>query len=108
MLGYTQDRIRTLIGMLVQRRINSTQTNALDTRWLRMLEGKTIKPHPFKHMKGNDLTVEWLEHDESAMTEPVLIESPEGLGMKMPGKDFTVRDVSETVGLDTPVEVIGM
>lgn len=107
MLGYTQDRIRTLIGMFVQMHI-ILQTDALNARWLRMLEGKTIKPHPFKHMKGNELTVEWLEHDESAMTEPVLIESPEGLGMKMPGKDFTVRDVAETVGLDTPVEVIGM
>ena len=40
------------------------------------------------------------------MTEPILIEQPEGLGMKMP-HDLTVADVGELVGLDTPVEVIG-
>lgn len=72
-----------------------------------MLEGKPVKPHSFRRMKGNELTLEWLEQDETALREPVLIESPEGLGMKMPPKDFTVSDVAEAVGLDTPVEVIG-
>lgn len=72
-----------------------------------MLEGKPIKPHNFSSMKGSELTLEWLEHDETAMREPILIETPEGLGMKMPPKDFSVRDVAEIVGKDIPVEVIG-
>ncbi|KAK7689190.1 hypothetical protein QCA50_007881 [Cerrena zonata] len=75
-------------------------------RWLRMLEGKDIKPHSFKRMKGSEVTLEWLESDPTAMTEPVLIESPDGLGMKMPSEDFSVSEVAEIVGEDTPVEVI--
>ena len=71
-----------------------------------MMQGKTIKPDPFKRMKGADVTLEWLENDESAMKEPVVIEKPDGLGMKMP-EDITVSDVAEIVGEDTPVEVIG-
>lgn len=76
-------------------------------RWLRMLEGKTIKENNFAHMKGADVSLQWLEEDESALTEPIIIESPEGLGMKMPSSDFTVDDVAEHVGEETPVEVIG-
>ena len=49
-----------------------------------MMEGKDIKPHTFKRMKGEDLTVHWLENNPSAMTEPILIEEPDGLGMQLP------------------------
>ena len=72
-----------------------------------MMEGKDIKPHTFKRMKGEDLTVHWLENNPSAMTEPILIVEPDGLGMKMPLEDFGVADVAEIVGEDVPVEVIG-
>ena len=59
-------------------------------------------------MKGSDVGLEWLESDENAMKEPIVIENPEGLGMKMPDANFTVSDVADTVGHETPVEVIGM
>lgn len=59
-------------------------------------------------MKGSDLGLEWLENDEDAMKEPIVVEDPEGLGMKMPDADFTVSDVADIVGHETPVEVIGM
>lgn len=59
-------------------------------------------------MNGSDVGLEWLENDEDAMKEPVVIEDPEGLGMKMPDADFTVSDVADIVGHETPVEVIGM
>ncbi len=75
-------------------------------RWLRMMQGKPIKPDPFKRMSGSDVTVEWLETDPEALTEPIVIENPEGLGMKMP-EGFTVADVAQSIGEDTPVEVIG-
>ena len=42
------------------------------------------------------------------MKEPIVVESEEGLGMKMPPSEFTVSDVAEVLGEDTPVEVIGM
>ena len=70
------------------------------------MHGKTIKPDPFKRMQGADVTAEWLETDPTAMTEPIVIEKPDGLGMEMP-EDLTVADVAEIVGADTPVEVIG-
>ncbi|KAF8634158.1 hypothetical protein AX17_004276 [Amanita inopinata Kibby_2008] len=75
-------------------------------RWLKMLEGKAIKEDPFQHMFGSSICPSWLEQDESAMTEPVVIEKPDGLGMKMPPKDFTVRNIVELVGAETPIEVI--
>ncbi|KAJ7490053.1 jumonji superfamily protein [Mycena galericulata] len=75
-------------------------------RWLRMLENKTFKQDNFKRMQGSEVTVEWLEEDEDAMTEPIVVEKPDGLGMKMPPSDFTVEDVAELVGEESPVEVI--
>ena len=59
-------------------------------------------------MKGSDVGLEWLEADENAMKEPIVIENPEGLGMKMPDVKLTVSDVADVVGHDTPLEVIGM
>ncbi|KAI0781268.1 Clavaminate synthase-like protein [Trametes elegans] len=75
-------------------------------RFLRMMEGKAIKRDPFRRMKGSEVGLEWLENDEGAMREPVLIEEEEGLGMKMPPASFTVDDVVEALGEDHPVEVI--
>ncbi|KAJ7632317.1 jumonji superfamily protein [Roridomyces roridus] len=75
-------------------------------RWLRMLENKTFKQDNFKRMHGSEVTLEWLEEDEEALTEPILVEKPDGLGMKMPPSDFTVDDVAELVGEQSPVEVV--
>ena len=77
------------------------------SRFLRMMEGKVIKKDPFKRMKGSEVGIEWLETDESAMKEPIVVETEEGLGMKMPPPGFTVDDVVEALGEDHPVEVIG-
>lgn len=75
-------------------------------RWLRMMQGKTIKPDPFKRMDGSDVTVEWLETDPFALREPIVVETSDGLGLEMP-KDITVAEIAETLGENTPVEVIG-
>lgn len=77
-------------------------------RWSRLLEHKTFKEDPFKRLAGSEVRLEWLEEDQAAMTEPIIIEHPDGLGMTMPSSDFTVDDIVELVGKDTPVEVIGM
>lgn len=71
------------------------------------MEGKTIKDDSFKRMNGSEVGLEWLESDANAMREPFVVEKPEGLGMKMPDEAFSVDDVAELVGTDTPVEVIG-
>ncbi|KAG8748693.1 JmjC domain-containing histone demethylation protein 1 [Ceratobasidium sp. 414] len=75
-------------------------------RWLHVIRDKTIHPDTFRRVKGAELTREWLETDPLAMTEPVVVPSPEGLGMRMPDNDFTVSKVAELVGVDTPVEVM--
>jgi F-box and leucine-rich repeat protein 10/11 len=75
-------------------------------RWTRMLETKEIKKDSFKRFKGSELE-EWLEQDDDALREPIVIENPEGLGMTMPPNNFSVEDVAEMIGEDTPVEVIG-
>lgn len=77
------------------------------SRWLRVIQSKPIKDDEFKRMKGSDVGLEWLESDENAMKEPIVIENPEGLGMKMPDANFRVSDVADVVGYETPVEVIG-
>lgn len=76
-------------------------------RWLDVIRDKAIHPDTFRRMKGAELTREWLDQDPLAMTEPVVIESAEGLGMRMPDKEFTVDKVAELVGPDTPLEVMG-
>lgn len=45
--------------------------------------------------------------NETGMKVPFIVEDPEGLDMKMPSPDTTVRDVAEAVGRDYPVDVIG-
>jgi F-box/leucine-rich repeat protein 10/11 len=73
-----------------------------------MLEGKVTKGDPFSRMDGEKVSLSWVEEDETAMREPIVIEKPDGLGMKMPSVDLTVDDVAELVGEETPLEVIGM
>ena len=73
-----------------------------------MLEGKTILKDPFKRMKGEDVCLTWLEQDPHAMEEPIVIESPEGLGMKMPLEELTVAEIAVVLGEATPIDVIGL
>ncbi|KZT54583.1 Clavaminate synthase-like protein [Calocera cornea HHB12733] len=75
-------------------------------RWVKLLKVKKFSKDKFKRMKGKDVSLEWVESNDDALTEPIVIPEPAGLGMKMPGDDFTVDDVAKLVGPDTPVEVI--
>ena len=58
-------------------------------------------------MKGHELSLEWVNTNDLALSEPVIIEEPDGLGMEMPQDDLTVSDIADLVGRDTPVEVMG-
>ncbi|PCH38766.1 Clavaminate synthase-like protein [Wolfiporia cocos MD-104 SS10] len=86
--------------------LHNMGAEAAPDRWMRMLQGKRIAGDPFRRMNGVDVSIEWVESDDAAMREPVVIESPEGLGMKMPPRGFTVRDVAEIIGENSPLEVI--
>ena len=76
-------------------------------KWITVAQSKPYKPDTFRRMKGYEVGQEWIYTDPRAMTEPVVIEAPDGLGMKMPPKEYTIRDVAADVGPDTPLEVIG-
>jgi hypothetical protein len=76
-------------------------------KWITVAQSKPYSPDTFRRMKGYEVGQEWIYADPNAMTEPVVIDLPEGLGMKMPPKEYTVRDVAADVGPDTPLEVIG-
>jgi len=85
-----------------------TGTESNTNKWLKMLEGKPIVKESFKRMKGEDVCLAWLEQDPHAMEEPIVIETPEGLEMKMPPEGLSVADISEILGEATPIEVIGL
>ena len=85
-----------------------TGTELNSNKWLKMLEGKPILKESFKRMKGEDVRLAWLEQDPHAMEEPIVIETPEGLEMKMPHEELSVADISKILGEVTPIEVIGL
>jgi hypothetical protein len=86
----------------------ATPTGTLEVnKWIAIAESKKYSPDTFKRLNGSDIGLEWILRDENAMKEPVVVEDPEGLGMKMPSKDLTVRDIANEVGPDTHLEVIG-
>ncbi|KAH8110283.1 Clavaminate synthase-like protein [Phellopilus nigrolimitatus] len=79
-------------------------------KWHALLQAKdaagAFARDPFRHMNGSELSLDWVDSDPSALLEPVLVETPDGLGMSMPPADLTVADVARIVGEDTPVEVM--
>lgn len=77
-------------------------------RWSQVLEEKEFTRDTFKRMEGAEVNLEWIETDPSALKEPIVVEQSDGLGMRMPENDLTVGDIADTLGADTPVEVIGL
>ncbi|XP_063310331.1 lysine-specific demethylase 2B isoform X2 [Pelobates fuscus] len=55
-------------------------------------------------MEGKDFTYEYVQRE--ALRVPLLFQSKEGLGIKMPEQDFTVRDVKFLVGSRRIVDVM--
>ena len=72
-----------------------------------MLQGKSIANDHFKRLNGEQVNLDWVNGDPDGFREPVVIEEPEGLGMKMPGRDLSIESIADTLERDTPVEVIG-
>jgi hypothetical protein len=95
-------------GSLAAPSAAATPTGTLEVnKWVAIAESRKYSPDTFKRLNGSDIGLEWILRDESAMKEPIVVEDPEGLGMKMPSKDLTVRDIANEVGPDTHLEVIG-
>ena len=55
-------------------------------------------------LTGAQLDLAWLRRH--GLRRPLRVAQREGLGLAVPGPRFTVRDVAETVGLATPIDVI--
>ncbi|KAG9003942.1 JmjC domain-containing histone demethylation protein 1 [Tulasnella sp. JGI-2019a] len=95
-------------------------------KWLKVIETRPLAKDSFQRKLGSEVSKLWIQADDTAFREPFVIESPEGLGMRMPGwkegqdgnssgdqasgdpggPSFCVDDVCRIVGGDTPVEVI--
>ncbi|XP_031748498.1 lysine-specific demethylase 2B isoform X3 [Xenopus tropicalis] len=57
-----------------------------------------------RYMEGKEFTYEYVQRE--ALRVPLLFSTKEGLGIKMPGQDFTVRDVKLLVGSRRVVDVM--
>ncbi|CAG7785988.1 unnamed protein product [Allacma fusca] len=55
-------------------------------------------------LRGNNLTLPHLTH--KGFNRPIVVESSEGLGLKVPPETFTVRDVERYVGSERMLDVI--
>lgn len=86
-------------------------------KWTQVLQMRSFLPDTFERVKAMDVTPEWYAErvlhskgekgaPSKGIIEPFVVEKPEGLDMVMPDLSTTVRDVANTVGRDTPVEVI--
>ncbi|CAG8726838.1 16819_t:CDS:2, partial [Acaulospora colombiana] len=64
-------------------------------KWKRVLDSKHFVRHKFQKVCGELLTLDWIRRN--GFDEPIIIEKPDGLGMKMPSKDVTVSCIAEAV-----------
>ena len=67
-------------------------------KWMRVLATRATTEGAFKTIKAEEITEAWLYHNEEAMTEPFVVEYPEGLGMEMPSSDMTISEIARIVG----------
>lgn len=58
-------------------------------------------------MRAEELSLEWLENDPRALTEPIFVADPEGLEMSVLPKDIRISEIAKAVGEDKSVDVIG-
>jgi F-box/leucine-rich repeat protein 10/11 len=57
-------------------------------------------------MQARQVTVQWLESDSKAFTEPIFIPRPEGLDMLVLPADIRISEIAAAVGPDKPLDVI--
>lgn len=92
-----QKRKRIKISYLVSGQIE-------ELHYTKMLASKNIKAATFpRFLNGVGLTTKTIK---KYMTHPIVIEKPDVLGMKMPGRELSPRDVSEMCGREKRVSVL--
>ncbi|KAG0268276.1 JmjC domain-containing histone demethylation protein 1 [Actinomortierella ambigua] len=84
-----------------------------ESKWKVILDSQRYLPDTFERVRGSDITLQRLR--TSGFTAPLIIKKGDqdystvdgnGLEMAMPPSSFTVRDVRDAVGKETPVEVV--
>ncbi|KAJ2089912.1 JmjC domain-containing histone demethylation protein 1 [Coemansia sp. RSA 986] len=74
-------------------------------QYLLRLDDHEFDEDNFEHLKdGHTVTADWIKHRET--NDPFIVESPDGLGMKMPDSDTTVSDIAKLIGEDTSISVM--
>ncbi|KAI9209865.1 lysine-specific demethylase 2B-like protein [Polychytrium aggregatum] len=73
-------------------------------KFTKVLESRVFVESKFQKIKGRDLTADWC--CTNGLRYPVIIPTPEGLGMTMPSASITVREIANVCGLTRIVEVI--
>ncbi|KAJ3172626.1 JmjC domain-containing histone demethylation protein 1 [Geranomyces variabilis] len=77
---------------------------AEEHRFTKILQARTFAQESFTRLKGHELTLKWARKD--GLREPVIVESPEGLDIKMPDKDLIVDQVADLCGRQRQVDAI--
>ncbi|KAI9011383.1 hypothetical protein BC832DRAFT_343750 [Gaertneriomyces semiglobifer] len=75
-----------------------------ETRFTKLLKTKIFAPDQYPRIEGKDLTLEWTRR--TGLRCPVVIESPDGLDMRMPDKSLVVNQVADMCGRDREVDVL--
>ena len=63
-----------------------------ELKYTKMLQTKNIPVGNFKRLKGEELNLEYVK--QTGLRYPVIVEDPDGLGMKMPPSTLTVLSIS--------------
>ncbi|CAG8493840.1 11012_t:CDS:2 [Diversispora eburnea] len=66
-------------------------------KWKRVIDTKTFSRPKFPKIRGEHLTLDWVQWH--GLEEPIIIEKPDGLDMKMPPRDITVSNIAEAVAM---------
>lgn len=74
--------------------------------WYSIAESRALLKNAFPPMTAEQLTLDWLNNDPTAFTQPIFIPVSEGLDMKVLPQDMKISEIAEKVGRDYPLEVI--
>lgn len=75
-----------------------------ERRFAKMISTKRFAPNKFPYMNGEDVTLEWMR--KTGLKEPIIIEEPDGLEMRMPPSSLTVEQVADLCGRDRIIEAM--
>lgn len=67
-------------------------------RFQKILAEREFAQESFKRVRGGEFTLDYIRGN--GWSEPVMVDRPDGLGMRMPSSSFSVSDVVSIVGIE--------